>query len=92
MVARTITKGGAEVHLTATESALLRLFIRHAGRVLTHRQILREIWGPKAEEQRQYLRVHIGNLRKKIESAGHKEPLLRTEPGIGYRLMAAQEP
>lgn len=85
MVARTVTKSGAEVHLTATESALLRLFIRHAGRVLTHRHILREIWGPKAEEQRQYLRVHIGNLRKKIEEPGAMHPLLKTEPGIGYR-------
>lgn len=89
MAARTVTKGGGELHLTATEYALLRLFIRHAGRVLTHRQILREIWGPKAEEQRQYLRVHIGNLRKKIEPSARKEPLLRTEPGIGYRFAAA---
>ncbi|MEO6786125.1 MAG: response regulator transcription factor [Chthoniobacteraceae bacterium] len=90
MAARTVTKGAHELHLTATEYALLRLFIRHAGRVLTHRHILREIWGPKAEEQRQYLRVHIGNLRKKIEPSGRKEPLLRTEPGIGYRFAAAQ--
>jgi two-component system KDP operon response regulator KdpE len=87
LAARTVTKAGAAVHLTATEYALLRLFIRHAGRVLTHRHILREIWGPKAEEQRQYLRVHIGNLRKKIESSGKKDPLLRTESGIGYRLI-----
>jgi two-component system KDP operon response regulator KdpE len=87
LAARTVTKAGAAVHLTATEYALLRLFIRHAGRVLTHRHILREIWGPKAEEQRQYLRVHIGNLRKKIEPSGKTEPLLRTESGIGYRLI-----
>jgi two-component system KDP operon response regulator KdpE len=64
----------------------LRLFVRHAGRVLTHRQILREIWGPKAEEQRQYLRVHLGNLRKKLGDAQSTEPLICTEPGIGYRL------
>lgn len=91
MAARTVTKGGAELHLTATEYALLRLFIRHAGRVLTHRQILREIWGPKAEEQRQYLRVHIGNLRKKIDQSGTRNPLLKTEPGIGYRFIGASE-
>ncbi len=91
MIARTVTKAGAEVHLTATESALLHLFIRHAGRVLTHRHILREIWGPKAEEQRQYLRVHVGNLRKKIEDPGTKHPLLKTEPGIGYRFVGAAD-
>lgn len=88
--ARTVTKGGAEVHLTATEYALLRLFIRHVGRVITHRQILREIWGPNAEEQRQYLRVYVGNLRKKIESQGAERRLLQTEPGIGYRFAATQ--
>ena len=91
MVARTVTKSGAEVHLTAIESALLRLFIRHSGRVLTHRHILREIWGPKAEEQRQYLRVHLGNLRKKIEEPGAKHPLLKTEPGNGYRFASTTE-
>jgi len=90
LIARCVTKAGEEVHLTATEYALLRLFIRHAGRVITHRQILREIWGPKAEEQRQYLRVHIGNLRKKIESSS-KSPLIQTEPGIGYRFTGTQD-
>ncbi len=90
LVARTVTRAGAEIHLTATEYALLRLFIRHAGRVLTHKQILREVWGPKAEDQRQYLRVHIANLRKKIEPPDRATPLLRTEPGIGYRLMEPQ--
>ena len=91
MAARTVTKAGADLHLTATEYALLRLFIRHAGRVLTHRHILREVWGPKAEEQRQYLRVHIANLRKKIGTASAAHPLLQTEPGIGYRFVGTQE-
>jgi len=90
LAARTVSRAGAEIHLTATEFALLRLFIRHSGRVLTHKQILREVWGPKAEEQRQYLRVHIANLRKKIEPPGRTAPLLRTEPGIGYRLVEPQ--
>ena len=90
LAARTVSRAGAEIHLTATEFALLRLFIRHSGRVLTHKQILREVWGPKAEEQRQYLRVHIANLRKKIEPPGRIAPLLRTEPGIGYRLVEPQ--
>ena len=87
LTARTVRLRDEEVHLTATEYALLRLFIRHAGRVLTHKQILREVWGPKAEEQRQYLRVHIANLRKKIEP-NLNASLIRTEPGIGYRLIA----
>ena len=90
LAAHTVTRGGSEIHLTAIEYALLRLFIRHAGRVLTHKQILREVWGPKAEEQRQYLRVHIANLRKKIEPPDRATPLLRTEPGIGYRLVEPQ--
>ena len=63
-----VTRAGHEVKLTATEYALLRLFVRHAGRVLTHRQILREIWGPKSEEHRQYLRVYVTHLRQKIET------------------------
>lgn len=88
-VARTVHIGAEPVHLTATEYSLLRLFIRHSGRVLTHKQILREVWGPKAEEQRQYLRVHIANLRKKIDAAS-PEPLIRTEPGIGYRMVAQE--
>ncbi len=92
LIARTVRLGAQEVHLTATEYLLLRLFIRHAGRVLTHKHILREVWGPKAEEQRQYLRVHIANLRKKIEQPGTAHPLLKTEPGIGYRFTATQEP
>jgi two-component system KDP operon response regulator KdpE len=86
LVARTVLLAGEEVHLTATEYSLLRLFIRHAGRVLTHQHILREVWGPKAEEQRQYLRVHIGNLRKKISPNG-PDTVIRTEPGIGYRFL-----
>jgi two-component system KDP operon response regulator KdpE len=85
---RTVTKAGAAVHLTATEYALLRLFIRHAGRVITHRQILREVWGPNAEEHRQYLRVYVTHLRKKIESDPAQPELLINEPGIGYRLRA----
>lgn len=68
LTARVVTRGGHEVKLTATEYALLRLFVRHPGRVLTHRHILREIWGPKSEEHRQYLRVYMTHLRQKIEA------------------------
>lgn len=88
LTARVVTRAGQEVKLTATEYALLRLLVRHAGRVLTHRQMLREVWGPKAEEHRQYLRVYITHLRQKIEHDPSNPALIRTEPGIGYRLMA----
>ena len=63
LVARTVTRDGADVKLTATEWSILALLIRHAGRILTHRQILREVWGPKAEEHREYLRVYLTHLR-----------------------------
>ncbi|MGB8166656.1 MAG: response regulator [Chthoniobacteraceae bacterium] len=88
LVARTVSVDEVPVKLTAIEWSLLALFIRHAGRVLTHRQILREVWGPSAEEHRQYLRVYVSHLRKKIEREPHDPQLLRNEPGIGYRLTA----
>src|ERR1700730_6831369 len=89
LTARVVTRAGHEVKLTATEYALLRLFVRHAGRVLTHRQILREVWGPKSEEHRQYLRVYGPPPRQKIERAPAAPELVKTEPGIGYRLELA---
>jgi two-component system KDP operon response regulator KdpE len=89
LTARVVTRAGHEVKLTATEYALLRFFVRHAGRVLTHRQILREIWGPKSEEHRQYLRVYVTHLRQKIERDPTAPELVKTEPGIGYRLELA---
>jgi two-component system KDP operon response regulator KdpE len=85
LTARVVKCAGREIKLTATEYALLRLFVRHPGRVLTHRYILREIWGPKSEEHRQYLRVYVTHLRQKIEPDPAKPSLIRTEPGIGYR-------
>jgi two-component system, OmpR family, KDP operon response regulator KdpE len=85
LTARVVQRGGQEVKLTATEYALLRLFVKHPGRVLTHRHILREIWGPKSEEHRQYLRVYVTHLRQKIEADSAKPRLIKTEPGIGYR-------
>jgi two-component system KDP operon response regulator KdpE len=88
LTARVVKRAGREIKLTATEYALLRLFVRHPGRVLTHRYILREIWGPKSEEHRQYLRVYVTHLRQKIEPDPTKPSLIRTEPGIGYRFAA----
>jgi len=90
LTARVVSRGGHEIKLTATEYALLRLFVRHPGRVLTHRHILREIWGPKSEEHRQYLRVYVTHLRQKIEPDSIKPRLIKTEPGIGYRFQSAE--
>jgi two-component system KDP operon response regulator KdpE len=91
LAARVVTRAGVEIKLTATEYALLRLLVRHGGRVLTHRHILREIWGPNSEEHRQYLRVYVTHLRKKIEPDPTRPSLIKTEPGIGYRLTLPKE-
>jgi len=85
---RVVTSSNKELKLTATEYALLALFVKYAGRILTHRQILREIWGPNSEEHRQYLRVYVTHLRQKIEIDPAKPLLIKTEPGIGYRFAA----
>ena len=90
LASHAVSRNGHEVKLTATEYALLRLFVRHAGRVLTHRYILREIWGPKSEEHRQYLRVYVTHLRQKIEADASKPRLIKTESGIGYRFGATE--
>ncbi len=84
-VKRQVLVSGKEVKLTGIEYALLKLLIQHAGKVLTHRQILREIWGPNSEERVQYLRVYITHLRQKIESNPDKPQRIKTESGIGYR-------
>jgi two-component system, OmpR family, KDP operon response regulator KdpE len=85
LAAHVVTRAGRELKLTATEYSLLRLFVKHPGRVLTHRYILREIWGPKSEEHRQYLRVYVTHLRQKIEVDPANPRLIKTESGIGYR-------
>ena len=82
---RTVTKTGEDVHLTVKEYALLRLLLQHRGKVVTHRQLLRDVWGPSHEEDTHYLRVHMANLRKKIEDAAEHPAFLKTESGIGYR-------
>jgi two-component system KDP operon response regulator KdpE len=82
---REVTVDGREVRLTPTEFRLLALLARHAGKVLTHRQILKEVWGPAAVEVH-YVRVHMAELRKKIEAEPARPRLLVTEPGVGYRL------
>jgi two-component system KDP operon response regulator KdpE len=77
---------GEEVHLTPIEYRLLATLMKQAGKVLTHRHLLREVWGPSHVEQTQYLRVYMGQLRHKIEQEPARPRYLRTEPGVGYRL------
>ncbi len=87
LAARVVRVKGKEVRLTATEYSLLRLLVQYAGKVLTHRQLLREVWGPNYAEQTHYLRVYMAHLREKLETDPAKPELLTTEPGVGYRLI-----
>ncbi len=84
--ARTVKRSNELIKLTATEYALLALFVRNAGRVLTHKFILEQIWGPAHAEEAQYTRVYVGSLRKKIEKDPANPKIILTESGIGYRL------
>ena len=87
LIARVVTVNGKEVKLTAMEYSLLRLFVQHAGKVLTHRQLLREVWGENYVEQTHYLRVYLAHLREKLETNPAQPELFITEPGVGYRLV-----
>jgi two-component system KDP operon response regulator KdpE len=77
---------GREVHLTPTEYNLLATLVRYAGRVVTQRQLLKDVWGPNALAQSHTLRVYMAQLRHKIEADPARPRLLMTEPGVGYRL------
>ncbi|MCP5529810.1 MAG: response regulator [Opitutaceae bacterium] len=87
LAARLVRRQGVEVHLTMKEYALLRLLVQHRGKVVTHQQILREIWGPTATQNTHYLRVHMTHLRQKIETDPQAPRHLKTDAGIGYRLV-----
>ena len=91
LAARVVRKAGAEVKLTPTEYALLRLLAVHAGKVMTHRQLLTEVWGPAAVEQTHYLRVHVAHLREKLEDNAAQPKLILTESGVGYRMAEREE-
>jgi two-component system, OmpR family, KDP operon response regulator KdpE len=84
---RVVQRNGEEVHLTPIEFDLLRTLVRHRGRLMTHRALLVEVWGPQYADDTQVLRAHIANLRRKIEPTGERR-YIRTEPGIGYRFAA----
>lgn len=83
---RQVSKAGAEVHLTPIEYKLLTTLLKYEGKVITHRQLLKEVWGPGSSEQTQYLRVYMGQLRHKLEQNPSRPQFLTTEPGVGYRL------
>lgn len=85
---RLVRRSGQEVRLTPIEYRLLALLAQHAGKVLTHRQILSQVWGPGSTHQAHYVRVHMAELRKKVEANPARPSLLVTEPGVGYRFRA----
>ena len=84
---RQVKRGDADVHLTPIEYRLLATLVRHAGRVLTHRQLLRDVWGPSHVESSHYLRIYMGHLRQKLERDPAQPEHIITEAGVGYRLV-----
>ena len=87
---RNVKVKGNEIHLTPIEYDLLKMLISNAGKVVTHRQLIQAIWGSEAQENYQYLRIYISQLRKKIEKDPNQPLLILTEPGIGYRIRAME--
>ena len=85
---RAVARGGEDVHLTPTEYEVLKLLSRHAGKVLTHRMLLQQVWGPEHIDETQYLHVLISQLRRKIEPQPARPQYILTEPGVGYRFRA----
>jgi two-component system KDP operon response regulator KdpE len=86
---RRVELAGQEVRLTPIEFRLLAVLARHAGRVVTHRQLLTEVWGPQSVEETQYLRVYLTHLRRKLEPDPSRGRIFHNEPGVGYRLELA---
>jgi two-component system KDP operon response regulator KdpE len=85
LAAHTASRNGEEIHLTPTEFELLRTLLRNRGRLMTHRALLTEVWGPAWSEDTATLRTHVANLRRKVEAGGDQR-LIRTDPGVGYRI------
>ena len=88
LVRRQVLVAGAPIHLTPIEYRLLTTLIHHAGKILTHQHLLREVWGPHQTDQAQYLRVYVAQLRRKLERNPARPRYVLTEPGVGYRLAA----
>jgi two-component system KDP operon response regulator KdpE len=87
LVYRRVTRDGAEVRLAPKEWAILEQLAIHVGRVVTHAQLLRQVWGRDTETEQQYLRVYVRQLRQKLEPDPNRPRFLVTEPGVGYRLL-----
>lgn len=85
LAAKRVTRGGGDVRLTPTEWQLLEVLVRAAGRLVTHRQLLQEVWGPQYESESNYLRVYVAQLRRKLEPEPARPRYLLTEAGMGYR-------
>ncbi|MFI5066473.1 MAG: winged helix-turn-helix domain-containing protein, partial [Streptosporangiales bacterium] len=85
LAAKRVIRGSADVRLTPTEWQLLEVLVRNSGRLVTQRQLLREVWGPQYETEGNYLRVYVAHLRRKLEPDPSQPRYLRTEPGMGYR-------
>lgn len=90
LVNRLVEKAGEAVHLTPIEYRLLSTLIRHAGKVMTHRELLREVWGPSHSESSQYVRLYMGHLRQKLEDTPALPKYILTETGVGYRLKTGE--
>jgi two-component system KDP operon response regulator KdpE len=88
---RRVTRAGAEVHLTPIEFDLVRVLAQHHGRLVTHRQLLQEVWGPEYGDETHYLRVHVAHIRAKLETNPSRPEYVITEPGVGYRLRELSE-
>jgi len=89
LASRRVERDGESVHLTPIEFRLLTALVRHAGKVLTHRHLLKEVWGPSHVEDAHYLRIYMSQLRRKLEDDPTRPLYLQTEAGVGYRLAAA---
>ncbi len=86
LASHAVTSDGADVHLTPIEFGILRILTLHRGKLVTHRKLLHEVWGPGYETETHYLRVHVAHIRSKIEPQPSRPRYVITEPGIGYRL------
>jgi len=85
LAARVVRRDSHEVHLTPIEFDLLRVLVRNRGRLMTHRALITEVWGPRSRDDTQALRSHVANLRRKLEPGDERPKIIRTDPGVGYR-------
>jgi two-component system KDP operon response regulator KdpE len=89
LAAKVVTRGGEEIRLTPTEWGIVELLVRSAGKLVTQRQLLQDVWGPQYGEETNYLRVHMAHIRRKLEPEHGRPRYFITEPGMGYRFLSA---